>query len=68
MQNVVYELLEVKPPELFEGVVVFDCVVQVGSMAPRLEIKKVSAKCRNGEVIFNLGDWQHVIAWREEDS
>lgn len=65
MQNVTYELLEVKQPEIFEGVVVFDCIVQVGIMAPVLQIKKVSAKCRHGEVVFNLGDWQSVIAWKE---
>lgn len=60
-----YKYLKYEKPEVFEGIKRFDCIVEVGSMERRLVCRTVSAKCRHGEVVFNTGDWQEVIAWRE---
>ena len=60
-----YKHLKYEKPEHFEGLKRFDCIVEVGSMERSLVYRTVSAKYRNGEVVFNTGDWQEVIAWRE---
>ena len=52
-------------PEPFEGIKLFDCLVEKGSMVKTTHQEKHFLKMRNGKLNESLRDWQYLIAWRE---